>query len=105
METVTVKILEGGKTCREVNFLGEKPVPIMIPTSGKYEPRRMPAEAYDRLLLPWLEVENNLRTWEIANIIERSCGIYIAETKNERVLLIEESTHKAQIINGKAIII
>lgn len=79
-ETVTVIILEGGKTCREVNPLLESP------------------DVFYVLNEDIQEAERKLRTWEIEFYQD---GKYIYEG----VDFIENLIHKAQIINGKAVIV
>ncbi len=52
MERITVKILDGGTTCREVNPMG-KPHPSHNSSD------------YNKYLNKWQEAENKLRTFEI----------------------------------------
>jgi len=108
-ETVTVVILEGGKTCKEVNPYGEKPKQAtMVVASISHQ--REARIRYNDLLNAWNLAELKLRTWEVANV-EYHAGnplVYVFDKDaNGKIfkLLEPEETFKAQIINGKAVIV
>lgn len=102
-ELVTVRILEGGKTCREVNPLGEEPKKHLSSwTSPRFK--------YTNKWIKWQEAESKLRTWEIEVELSKIHYKMWVGTRWEYILNpvkggIENSIHKAQIINGKAVIV
>lgn len=60
MRTVDVIILKGGKTAKEINYLGEKPRELKI----KY-PSKALKEGLKQKLKEWKQVESKRRTFEI----------------------------------------
>jgi len=104
METIKVKILEDGKTAREVNPLGEKPktinnFPLGLINTIKFNTKKVKE---------WQEAEQKLRTFEIVEIAlkEPNGEIYISEISDDRYSLVPNSLHTAQILEtGKIRII
>lgn len=109
METVTVRILEGGRTCREINPYGEKPFVYRTKMRQLLKNDKR-FQKTNKDLHEWQEAENKLRTWEVANV-EYHAGnplVYVFDKDaNGKIfkLLEPEETFKAQIINGKAVIV
>lgn len=60
MKTIDVIILKGGRTAKEINYLGEKPAKFLCMTRTKS--RR---EKFKKEMNEWKEVERNRRTFEI----------------------------------------
>ena len=100
METVTVTIISSTK-CREVNPYREHPT---LKQRMKYD-----AVQLQVLKNRWILAESSLREWEIENpfvLTETSKHCYKGRKASQTLTALTiGSTHQAQIVNGKAVII
>ncbi len=101
-ETITVVILEGGKTCKEVNRFEKLNYKAyyaeMAPVIGK----KATIDMYYRNNANHLEAESKLRTFETENERHPSYSdlIYI---NNESCKMMPGSTHQAVVVNDKMV--
>jgi hypothetical protein len=106
-ETVTVIILEGGKTCREVNRFGIKP---SKPSNSQMLDL---VRDYKYALNIWQKAESKLRTWEMdfTHLIEpltkliEAAGGTVDSVSHVNYGFETGQIKQAQIINGKAVIV
>ena len=107
-ETITVRILSGGRQAREVNRFTKlnwkEYYSEMSPIIGK----KATIEMYHRNNANFEEAESKLRTWEIEAIREYNeyDNSHVDITKDDfDFQLTEGAIYKAEIINGKIIIL
>jgi len=101
-ELVTVRILEGGKTCKEVNSFGNH---------FNYKETLKELDDYElanEAQLEWSKAESKLRTFEIVNIGEIYNGgvdIFYPSKPYIRFVSFGSSRQASILENGKAVIV
>ncbi len=96
-EIITVVILEGGKTCKEVNYLS-LPKEKDYQRNNKFEI----ADKYKNDFYKWQQAQSKLRTFEIENWIA-PVNRKLMEEKFQSDWQKPGSTHQAVVVNDKTV--